>query len=161
MPPGLPGESPSIDDQLAARLDNRPPPPGKTHKASAAPAAGTVSPSAPVAESAPAPSSGPEARPPAKVRGLLEEEDEEEEPVGEIKGPEEPAPKIAPVVVNKEEPLPVPPPPPAQSPAPPPKTAAAAGLTDAERMRLLEDRFLRGEITELTYRELRDKLGKK
>lgn len=64
-------------------------------------------------------------------------------------------------MVNKEEPLPVPPPPPAQSPAPPPKTAAGPGLTDAERMRLLEDRFLRGEITELTYRELREKLGKK
>jgi hypothetical protein len=96
---------------------------------------------------------------PAKVRGLLEpEEDEDEEPPGETKGPEEPAPKIAPVVVNREEPLPVQPPQPA---APPQKTTAAPGLTDAERMRLLEDRFLRGEISELTYRELRDKLGKK
>ena len=55
-------------------------------------------------------------------------------------------------------PLPIPPPQPA---APPQKTAAAPGLTDAERMRLLEDRFLRGEITELTYRELRDKLSRK
>ena len=45
---------------------------------------------------------------------------------------------------------------PIPSPAP-----AAAEIPDAERLRLLEDRFLRGEITELSYRELREKLAKK
>ena len=91
-----------------------------------------------------------ETLPPPKVRGLLEEEDDEEEPAGEIEGPAEQAPRIAPVLVPKEEP-----------PVPPPPKPAATGLSDAERLQLLEDRFLRGEITELTYRELRDKLGKK
>jgi len=122
--------------QAAGKLDARPPSPEKT----------------PVpARSAP--------QIPQKVHGLLEQEDEEEEPPGETKGPGEPAPKIAPVVVTKEEPLPTPVP---QPQAPPPiKPSAPAGLSDAERLRLLEDRFLRGEITELTYRELRERMGKK
>jgi hypothetical protein len=156
LPPGkqesasaeLKGEADRIDDALDARLDGRPPEPGKTGAFTSAPASPARTPPSP-------PPSEPQ--PPAKARGLLEpEEDEYEEPAGETTGPEEPAPKIAPVVVNKEEPLPIPPP-----ATPPQKTSAAPGLTDAERMRLLEDRFLRGEISELTYRELRDKLGKK
>jgi len=122
--------------RTADRLDTRPPPPGKT---SVAAQTGTP--------------------PPEKVHGLLEQEDEEEEPVGETEGPGEPAPKPALVVETKEEPLPAPAPQP-QAPPPPPKPSAP-GLTDAERLRLLENRFLRGEITELTYRELREKLGKK
>jgi hypothetical protein len=149
-------EDDHIDNALDARLDSRPPPPGKTSAASATPTASTSTSAAASPSSSSAPS---EPQPPAKVRGLLDEEDEEEEPVGEINGPEEPAPKIAPVVVNKEDPLPLPPVIPKT--APPQKTAAATGLTDQERLRLLEDRFLRGEITELTYRELREKLGKK
>jgi hypothetical protein len=171
----------------ADRIDTRPPPPGKTNVAAQN-----------------------ETQPPHKVRGLLDEEDdrpradarglhpigdaslspprggeplsdEDEEPPGETEGPKEQAPKIAPVLVSKQEPAeapkyptppsatspsstspsPTPPPQPSpQSPPPAPKPAAT-GLTDAERLQLLEDRFLRGEITELTYRELRDKLGKK
>jgi len=131
--------------QTAPMPDSRPPPPGKTSVA---------------AES--------ETHPPQKVHGLLDEEDEEEEPAAEIKGPEEPAPKIAPVLVPRQEPAPPPSPTPSQpsmapshqSPEPPPKPAAT-GLSDAGRLQLLEDRFLRGEITELTYRELREKLSKK
>jgi hypothetical protein len=43
-----------------------------------------------------------------------------------------------------------------------PATApAVAEITDAERLRLLEDRFLKGEVTELMYRELRERLAKK
>jgi sugar lactone lactonase YvrE len=59
-----------------------------------------------------------------------------------------------------EEPRRSAPPPPSETGTEPPKTSAAA-LTEAERLRLLEDRFLRGEITELTYTELRKKLTKK
>ena len=125
--------------QTSDTFDTRPPPPGKTTMAARS-----------------------ETQPPHKVRGLLDEEDEDEEPPGEIEWPKEQAPKIAPVLVSKQEPTEVPPAPPAPTPIPPaPPRPAATGLTDSERLQLLEDRFLRGEITELTYRELREKLGKK